>query len=73
MATAPAGQVALRVAGQFRREVADGTGEYSVVVVIRDADGTELARRVIGVGGLAPGEERAVELSVELSAPVKPR
>ncbi len=72
-ATAPAGQVALRVAGQFRRDVADGTGEYSVVVVIRDADGTELARRVIGVGGLAPGEERAVELSVELSAPVKPR
>ena len=38
-----------------------------MVVVIRDAGGAELARKVIGVGGLAPGEERKVELSVEIS------
>ncbi len=47
-----------------------GAGEYHVVVVIRDAGGAELARKVIGVGGLAPGEERKVELSVEIFDPL---
>lgn len=63
------GQVALKVSGQFSRQAADGPGEYAVVVVIRDARGTEIARKVIGVGGLAPGEERAVDLTVELFSP----
>jgi len=40
-----------------------------VVVVIRDAKGTELARKVIGVGGLAPGDERSVDLTVEIFNP----
>ena len=62
--------VALRVSGQFAREAATGPGEYHVVVVIRDAGGAELARKVIGVGGLAPGEERKVELSVEIFDPL---
>jgi uncharacterized protein YbaR (Trm112 family) len=62
----PAAQVALKVSGQFSRPAKDGPGEYSVVVVIRDAGGTELARKVIGVGGLAPGEERSVDLTVEI-------
>jgi RNA polymerase subunit RPABC4/transcription elongation factor Spt4 len=64
-----AGQVALKVAGEFSRRATDGPGEYSVVVVIRDARGTEIARKVIGVGGLAAGEERTVELTVELFNP----
>ncbi len=64
-----ASQVALRVAGEFTRTTASGPGEYHVVVVIRDAGGAELARKVIGVGGLAPGEERKVELSVEIFDP----
>lgn len=64
-----AGQVALKVTGEFSRRATDGPGEYSVVVVIRDARGTEIARKVIGVGGLAPGEERAVDLTVELFNP----
>lgn len=63
------GQVALKVSGQFSRAATDGSGEYSVVVVIRDAAGAELARKVVGVGGLGPGEERAVELTVELFEP----
>ncbi len=46
-----------------------GPGEYHVVVVIRDAGGAELARKVIGVGGLVPGEERKVDLSVEIFDP----
>jgi hypothetical protein len=61
-----AGQVALKVSGQFSRSTADGPGEYSVVVVIRDAKGAELARKVIGVGGLAAGDERLVDLTVEI-------
>ena len=63
------GQIALRVAGQFSRATAAGPGEYSVVVVIRDARGAELARKVIGVGGLAPGDERQLELTVEIFDP----
>ena len=50
----PASQLALKVSGQFARAMAAGPGVYHVVVVIRDAGGTELARKVIGVGGLAP-------------------
>jgi hypothetical protein len=62
-------QVALRVSGQFSRPATDGPGEYSVVVVIRDAQGAELARKVVGVGALAPGDERSIDLTVELSEP----
>lgn len=65
-----ASQVALKVSGQFAREAAAGPGEYHVVVVIRDAGGTELARKVVGVGGLAPGEERKVDLTVEIFDPL---
>ena len=65
----PAGEVALKVSGQFSRRATEGQGEYSVVVVIRDAKGTELARKVIGVGGLAPGDERSVDLTVEIFNP----
>lgn len=63
-----ASEVALRVSGQFARATT-GPGEYHVVVVIRDAGGAELARKVVGVGGLSPGEERKVELSVEMFDP----
>ena len=64
-----AGQVALKVSGLFSRRATEGPGEYSVVVVIRDARGAELARKVIGVGGLAAGEERLVDLTVETFDP----
>jgi hypothetical protein len=64
-----ASQVALKVSGQFARATASGPGEYHVVVVIRDAGGAELARNVVGVGGLAPGEERKVDLTVEIFDP----
>ena len=62
-------QVAFKVSGEFGRRAAAGPGEYHVVVVIRDAGGAELARKVIGVGGLAPGEERKIDLSVEIFDP----
>jgi hypothetical protein len=65
----PASEVVLKVSGQFARRAAASPGEYHVVVVIRDAAGAELARKVIGVGGLAPGEERKVDLTVEIFDP----
>src|SRR5262245_24404029 len=64
-----ASQVVLKVSGEFARKTTSGPGEYHVVVVIRDAGGSELARKVIGVGGLAPGEERKVDLTVEIFDP----
>jgi hypothetical protein len=67
--SAPAGQVVLKVSGEIGRQSASGHGEYHVVVVIRDARGAELARKVVGVGGLAPGEERKVDLTVEIFDP----
>ena len=60
------GQVALKVSGRFSREAGASPGEYSVVVVVRDAKGNEIARKVIGVGALEPGDERAVDLTVEI-------
>ena len=65
----PAGDIALKVSGQFSRPATEGQGEYSVVVVIRDAKGAEIARKVVGVGGLGPGEERSVDLTVEIFRP----
>lgn len=62
-------QVAFKVSGEFSRPASSGAGEYHVVVVIRDKAGAELARKVIGVGGLAPGEERKIDLSVEIFDP----
>lgn len=57
------------MSGQFSRQSTDGPGEYTVVVVIRDTRGAELARKVVGVGGLAPGEERLLDLTVEVFDP----
>jgi uncharacterized protein YbaR (Trm112 family) len=64
-----AGKIALKVSGQVSRQATEGPGEYAVVVVIRDARGAELARKLVGVGALAAGDERVVELTVELFDP----
>jgi RNA polymerase subunit RPABC4/transcription elongation factor Spt4 len=62
----PTSKVAWRVAGAFARGRDDAPAEYSVVVVIRDPRGNEIARKVVGVGGLGPGDERSLELTVEI-------
>ncbi len=63
------GQIALKVAGRVSRQATAGPGEYAVVVVVRDAGGAELARKVVGVGALGAGDERQVELTVEIFDP----
>jgi hypothetical protein len=40
--------------------------EYSVVVSIRNESGKEIARKLIGVGAMAPDEMRTFNLSVEV-------
>jgi hypothetical protein len=47
-------------------------GEYSVVVSIRNDRGEELARKVIGVGALAPNEGRQVMVSVDVFTDDRP-
>jgi acetyl-CoA carboxylase beta subunit len=64
-----AGVTALAVEGSFRQPAGQAVAEYSVVVAIRDERGKELARQVIGVGSLQPGELRSFSLAVEVSAP----
>jgi uncharacterized protein YbaR (Trm112 family) len=60
------GEVALGIEGSFRHPPAGEPWEYSVVVVVRSGSGEELARKVVGVGALAPDEERSVSLTVEV-------
>ena len=44
----------------------DPAWEYSVVLVIRDNQGIEVTRQVVGVGALQPSEQRSFSLSVEV-------
>jgi hypothetical protein len=37
-----------------------------VVVVIRDEHGKEVARKVVGVGAMHPGDQRSFSLAVEV-------
>jgi len=58
---------AFRVEGTFRQTVEAKACEYSVVISIRDSRGQEIKRQVIDVGAMEPDEQRAFELSVEVS------
>jgi hypothetical protein len=44
--------------------------EYAVVVAVSDERGAEIARKVVNVGALAPGERRACLVSIDLFKPV---
>jgi hypothetical protein len=56
----------LRVEGQFRNPAEGGTWEYSMVLTIRNERGEEIARRIVGVGAVQPGEQRTFTLNVEM-------
>lgn len=57
---------ALQVEGMIRHPSDGGAWEYSVVLTIRDDEGKEVARQVVGVGAMHPGDERTFSLSVEV-------
>ena len=56
----------LRVEGSFRNPDS-GAWEYSMVLTIRNERGEEIARRLVGVGAMQPGEQRSFTLSVEMN------
>lgn len=63
------GVVALGVEGTFSHPPVGEPWEYSVVVVVRDQRGAEVARKVVSVGSLDQGEQRSVGLTVEVFKP----
>jgi len=64
---------ALRVEGSVRHPGAGEAWEYSVVISIRNDRGEEIARQVVGVGALRPGEQRTFSFGVEVFAPADAR
>jgi hypothetical protein len=57
---------ALKIEGSIRQPSDTSAWEYSVVVSIRNEAGKEIARKLIGVGAMAPDELRTFNLSVEV-------
>ena len=66
-AGAAAASVPLRVEGSLRNPDG-GAWEYSMVLTIRNERGEEIARKLVGVGAMQPGEQRSFSLSVEMQA-----
>ncbi len=67
-AEAAPGEIALRVEGTVTHPVDQPVREYSVVIALRNAQGEEIARKVVSVGALSPGETLAVDLAFETFA-----
>jgi hypothetical protein len=63
-ATVDEGYCALSVDGSIAHKVASEPCEYFVVLDIRNERGEQLARQVVGVGVLQPGEVRHLNVSV---------
>ena len=62
--TADEGYCALSVDGSIAHKVTTEPCEYFVVFEMRDERGEQLARQVVGVGVLQPGELRRLNVSV---------
>jgi hypothetical protein len=63
----------LKVEGAIRQPTDGSVSEYSMLLTIRNERGEEVARQLVGVGALRPGEERTFSLTVETSEAVGPR
>ncbi len=61
---APASSL-LHVEGTIRHPPNERALEYSVAVQVRDAQGAIVARHVVGVGAIYPGDARTFTLQVE--------
>jgi len=59
----------LRVEGTIQHAPGEPPWEYSVLVQVRDAQGAVLAKHVVGVGAIQPGDTRTFSLQVEMRAP----
>ena len=58
----------LRIEGTLPGPAPGEAWEYSVVAVIKNERGEEVARHVVGVGAMNPGDVRTFSLSVDLVA-----
>jgi len=58
---------ALRVEASLAPPADADTCEYSVVVVVRNARGDEISRKVVGVGAIAGSDTRSVSVSVDVT------
>ena len=56
----------LRVEGTIRHPAGNEPWEYSVLLSIRNSQGEEISRQVVGVGALQSAEERTFSLAVEV-------
>jgi hypothetical protein len=66
---APSTVCPLTVDGTIRHPGSQPPWEYSVLIEIHDERGESVARRVVGVGALRPGELRRFTLRVEVLVP----
>jgi hypothetical protein len=57
---------AMRIEGSIRHTERDESCEYCVVIAITNERGEKVARHVVGVGALQPGEKHKVSFSVDL-------
>jgi hypothetical protein len=60
------GVSAMRIEGSIHHAVRDESCEYCVVVSITNQKGEKIARHVVGVGALQPGEKHKYIFSVDL-------
>jgi hypothetical protein len=56
----------LRVEGTIHHSPSETPWEYSVLVQVRDAQGAVVAKHVVGVGAIQPGDTRTFTLQVEM-------
>lgn len=56
----------MRIEGSIRHNVREESCEYVVVVSITNERGEKIARQVVGVGALHPGENHKYSFSVDL-------
>lgn len=66
-------QTSLRVEGALQQPNDGSINEYSMLLTIRNERGEEVARHLVGVGAMRPGEQRTFTLTVETSEAVGPR
>jgi len=59
----------LRVEGSIRPPETGEAWEYAVIVTITNDRGEEIARHLVNVGALQPGETRTFTCAVEVFAP----
>jgi hypothetical protein len=59
----------LRVEGTIHHPPGETAWEYSVLVQVQDAQGAVVARHVVGVGAIQPGDTRTFMLQVEMRGP----